>query len=82
MTPPRISKRLHQPGPTFAPDLTLETAERLHLEHVLRLTEGDRKRACVVLGLSYTRLMNLISKHSLYRDYARDAFITRLADSE
>lgn len=59
--------------PDFKPDWTLKTAERLHLEHVLRETKGNRFRAAEHLGITVPRLVKLIEKHSLYRDYARDA---------
>lgn len=68
-----------RPRPDFQPDLTLKTAERLHLEHVLRLSHGNRKHAAELLGLTPARLANLIGKHALYRDYARDAFVAKLA---
>ena len=59
--------------PNFKPDWTLKTAERLHVEHVLRETKGNRFRAAEILDVPMHRLLKLIEKHSLYRDYARDA---------
>lgn len=59
--------------PDHKPDWTLKTAERLHVEHVLRETRGNRFRAAEALGVPMHRLVKLIEKHQLYRDYARDA---------
>jgi len=44
---------------------SLEEAEKEHLARVLRATDGRKKRASEILGVSRTRLDRLIKKHEL-----------------
>ncbi|MFZ1984965.1 MAG: helix-turn-helix domain-containing protein, partial [Desulfatitalea sp.] len=39
--------------------------ERRYLEQLLQATQGNRKEACRISGLSRTRLFELLKKHSL-----------------
>jgi DNA-binding NtrC family response regulator len=55
-----------QPGRALP--LTLEQAERVHIEAVLREESGDVRRAAAVLGLSRSALYEKIKKHSIPLD--------------
>ena len=41
--------------------------ERRYLEHLTKLTHGNRKESCRISGLSRTRLFELLKKHDLDR---------------
>ena len=48
--------------------LSLRSAEKLHIEAVLREQEGDVRRAATVLGVSRSALYQRIKKHGIELD--------------
>jgi DNA-binding NtrC family response regulator len=52
------------PGRTVAPD-SLEVVERRHIDLVLRHTEGNRRQAAKLLGISRSTLHNKIRRYGL-----------------
>lgn len=59
---PRTSGPQIESGPSIGADLTLEALERLHIEAVLKKTDGNRTRTAEILG---------IERKSLYRKINR-----------
>jgi DNA-binding NtrC family response regulator len=70
---PALTKAHLSMGPAVAPqnapavgdDDTLATAERLHVERVLRRTGGNKRKAARILGISRARLDRIVAKHGL-----------------
>ncbi|HKP49378.1 MAG TPA: helix-turn-helix domain-containing protein [Gemmatimonadales bacterium] len=50
--------------PPAEPD-SLEAAERRHLSRVLRHTDGNKRRAALILGISRSTLLNKVRKYRL-----------------
>lgn len=48
-----------------APPDSLEAAERRHIVHVLAHTEGNRRQAALLLGISRSTLLNKIRKYGI-----------------
>lgn len=60
---PALRRALAPPEPS-EPD-TLEAAERRHLARVLRHTEGNKRQAAHLLGISRSTLLNKVRKYGL-----------------
>ncbi len=45
--------------------ISLDEAEKIHIEKILRITEGNRQRAASLLGISRTSLYRKMRKHGL-----------------
>jgi DNA-binding NtrC family response regulator len=58
-----LLQALTQPG-VAEPD-SLEAAERRHLSLVLRHTDGNKRRAALILGISRSTLLNKVRKYRL-----------------
>jgi len=59
---PRTSEPHPEAGPSIGADITLEALERIHIEAVLKRTDGNRTRTAEILG---------IERKSLYRKINR-----------
>ncbi|HEX6434457.1 MAG TPA: helix-turn-helix domain-containing protein [Gemmatimonadales bacterium] len=57
-------RRVLSSGEGAEPD-SLEAAERRHLALVLRHTEGNKRRAAHILGISRSTLLNKVRKYGL-----------------
>ena len=51
--------------PSVAEPDSLEAAERRHLSLVLRHTDGNKRRAALILGISRSTLLNKVRKYRL-----------------
>jgi len=51
--------------PSVAEPDSLEAAERRHLSVVLRHTDGNKRRAALILGISRSTLLNKVRKYRL-----------------
>ncbi len=52
------------PGDAVEPE-SLEAAERRHLARVLRFTDGNKRKAALLLGISRSTLLNKVRKYAL-----------------
>ncbi len=46
-------------------ELSLDSMEKLHIQRVLRLTAGNKRKACEILGITRPTLDNKISKYGI-----------------
>jgi two-component system response regulator AtoC len=68
--PPGLQPRIGLPQLNSAPQiLTLEELEKQHIQAVLRVTQGNKKRAAQILGINRRSLYRMAKRHGLNFDH-------------